>query len=140
MPITKLYRKKTPGQKSKAAMLRALSARRRKRVALAFRKRSKSFRPTPTFNRQMQKYNNINCEKKFMPMNNYLNSSATGYLQDIPAVGLPNAGLDANALTCVVLQTGRQLTTENATLPSGMVKLMDGYSIPSNGTLPPNRS
>jgi hypothetical protein len=85
--------------------------------------------------RQMKKYNNINCEKKIMPMNNYLNGpSGSGYLQDIPAVGLNNAGLVNEALTCIVLQTGRQETTENATLPTGVVKLLDGYSN-INGTV-----
>lgn len=94
-----------------------------------------SYKPTPSFSNDMNKYNNINCEKKIMPMNNYLNGPASaGYLQDIPCVGLNNAGLVNDALTCVVLQTGRQETTENSTLPSGCVKLMDGYSN-LNGTV-----
>ncbi len=94
-----------------------------------------SYKPTPSFSNDMNKYNNINCEKKIMPMNNYLNGAASsGYLQDIPCVGLNNAGLTSDALTCVVLQTGRQETTENSTLPTGVVKLMDGYSN-INGTV-----
>ncbi len=117
---------------------RARRAAAKRKNALRYRKRTKNYRGLPkTFAKNMRTYNTINCEKKIMPMNNYLNgATSAGYLQDIPAVGLPNAGLDANALSCVVLQTGRKLTTENATLPSGMVKLLDGYSNPSNGTLP----
>jgi hypothetical protein len=99
------------------------------------RKTVKSYKPTAFFNRQMTKYNNINAEKKIMTMNNYLNGNGTLYLQDIDAVALPNAGLDTASLSCVVLQTGRQLTTGNSSLPAGMVKLMDGYSN-INGTLP----
>lgn len=94
----------------------------------------KSYKPTQSFTKQMNKYNNINCEKKIMLMNNYLNGNGAGYLQDIPAVPLPNAGLDASALTCVVLQTGRQYTDTNLDI-SNCVRLMDGYSN-LNGTLP----
>ena len=103
-----------------------------KKIQRRFRK---SYRPSSAFTKQMNKYNNINCEKKIMPMLNYLNGSGASYLQDIDGVGLNNAGLVNNALTCVVLQTGRQETTENLNLPSGCVKLMDGYSN-LNGTLP----
>ena len=99
------------------------------------RKTVKSYKPTASFNNQMRKYNNINAEKKIMTMNNYLNGNGTLYLQDIPSVGLPNAGLDTQSLSCVVLQTGRQLTSGNTALPTGMAKLMDGYSN-INGTLP----
>lgn len=105
-----------------------------KKIQRAFRKRR--YKPSAAFTKQMNKYNNINCEKKIMLMNNYLNGpTAQGYLQDIDGVGLNNAGLINNALTCVVLQTGRQLTDENTVLPTGCVKLMDGYSC-LNGTLP----
>ena len=99
------------------------------------RPKKSSYKPSQAFTRQMNKYNNINCEKKIMPMNNYLNGQGTDYLNDIPCVGMNNAGLTNDALTCVVLQTGRQETTENAALPTGVVKLMDGYSN-LNGTLP----
>ena len=68
-------------------------------------------------------------------MNNYLNGNGSLYLQDITALALPNAGLDTASLSCVVLQSGRQLTSGNASLPTGMAKLMDGYSN-INGTLP----
>jgi len=119
-------------------MKRKSSAKRKTAKRKPVSKRT-SYKPTQSFTRQMTKYNNINCEKKIMLMNNYLNGPTTAtdpeYLQDIPCVGLPNAGLDANSLSCVVLQTGRQLTTQNASLPAGMVKLMDGYSN-INGTLP----
>jgi hypothetical protein len=103
-----------------------------KKIQRRFRK---SYKPSPAFTKQMNKYNNLNCEKKIMVMNNYLNGSGATYLQDIDGVGLNNAGLINSALTCVVLQTGRQETTENLTLPAGCVKLMDGYSN-LNGTLP----
>lgn len=111
------------------------STRKSKKKASRTSKKA-SYKPTQAFQTEMNKYNNLNCEKKIMPMNNYLNGpSSAGYLQDIPCVELPDAGLVPNALTCVVLQTGRQETTQNAALPTGAVKLMDGYSN-LNGTLP----
>ena len=86
-----------------------------KKIQRAFRKRR--YKPSANFTKQMNKYNNINCEKKIMSMNNYLNGpGSAGYLQDLPCIGLNNAGLTNDALTCVVLQTGRQLTQLNAGL------------------------
>lgn len=120
-----------PGQPTKKIRVRKQKPKMKK-----IRVKKQSYQPSPAFTKQMNKYNNLNCEKKIMPMNNYLNGPASaGYLQDIPCVELPDAGLTPNALTCVVLQTGRQKTTQNASLPSGAVKLMDGYSN-LNGTLP----
>ena len=93
-----------------------------------------SYKPTSAFTRQMNKYNNLNCEKKIMSMNNYLNGpGSAGYLQDLPCIGLNNAGLINDALTCVVLQTGRQLTQLNAGLNTSVggtvVTPMDGFSV-----------
>ncbi len=104
------------------------------KIQSAFRKKRSSYKPSATFQKQMNKYNNINCEKKIMTMNNYLNGLASaGYLNDLPCVGLPNAGLVTNALTAVVLQTGRQLTQLNANLNTsagGTVCVpMDGFSV-----------
>lgn len=104
------------------------------KIQKAYKKRRSSYKPSPGFQKQMNKYNNINCEKKIMTMNNYLNGlSSAGYLDDLPCVGLPNTGIVTNALTCVVLQTGRQLTQLNAnlnTLAGGTVCVpMDGFSV-----------
>ena len=128
-----------PGTKSvrvyETKKARAARLKKQKYKSRSYKSRS-SYKPTQSFERQMNKYNNINCEKKIMLMKNYLNGPASaGYLQDIPCVGLNNAGLINEALTCVVLQTGRQETTENATLPGGVVNLMGGYSN-LTGTLP----
>ena len=103
-----------------------------KKIQRVFRKRR--YKPSAAFTKQMNKYNNINCEKKIMSMNNYLNGpGSAGYLQDLPCVGLNNAGLTNNALTCVVLQTGRQLTQLNAGLNTSVggnvVTPMDGFSV-----------
>lgn len=62
----------------------------------------------------MKKYNDINCEKKIIPMSNYLNGPSGSYLGDLPAAELPNAGIVTGALTAVVLQTGGTLTNMNA--------------------------
>lgn len=136
MPGRKFSGPLLPGTKSvRVYETKKARAARLKKQRYKSRSYKSSYKPTPSFERQMKKYNNINCEKKIMPMNNYLNGAASaGYLQDIPCVGLNNAGLVNDALTCVVLQTGRQETTENATLPTGVVKLMDGYSN-LNGTV-----
>lgn len=106
------------------------------KIQKAYKKRRSSYKPSAGFQKQMNKYNNINCEKKIMTMNNYLNGlNSAGYLNDLPSVPLPNAGIATtnDALTCVVLQTGRQLTQLNAnlnTLAGGTVcAAMDGYSV-----------
>ncbi len=86
---------------------------------------ARKYKPTPSFTRQMNKYNNINAEKKIIPMKNYLNGPGSeGYLQDIPAQGLTSAGLTNNALSCVVLQTGSVLTNMN-----------DEMNVDSGGTI-----
>ena len=109
-----------------------------KRIQRRFRK-TRSYKPTTAFTRQMTKYNNLNCEKKIMSMNNYLNGpGSAGYLQDLPCIGLNNAGLTNDALTCVVLQTGRQLTQLNSTLNTNVggtvCTAMDGFSVlPGSG-------
>lgn len=106
------------------------------RIQSAFRKRRASYKPSAGFQKQMNKYNNINCEKKIMTFNNYLNGlNSAGYLNDLPSVPLPNAGIATSndALTCVVLQTGRQLTQLNSSLNAsagGTVCVpMDGFSV-----------
>ena len=99
------------------------------------RRRKKQYKGLPkSFANNMRKYNTINCEKKIMTFNNYLNGpGSAGYLQDMPAASLNNAGLTNDALTCVVLQTGRQLTQLNAGLNSTtgqtVCYAMDGYSV-----------
>ena len=103
--------------------------------AKIYRKKKRNYKGLPaSFANNMRKYNTINCEKKIMTFNNYLNGPGSqGYLQDIPAASLNNAGLTNDALTCVVLQTGRQLTQLNASLNSNtgqtMCYAMDGYSV-----------
>jgi hypothetical protein len=62
----------------------------------------------------MKKYNNMNAEKKIIPMLNYNNGSPSSYLGDIPCASLNNAGLVTGALSAVVLQTGSTLTNMNA--------------------------
>jgi hypothetical protein len=64
----------------------------------------------------MAKYENQHMEKKFIPFNNFTNGPASsGYLGEIPAVTIPNAGLTGAdvGLSCVILQTGNQLTNAN---------------------------
>ncbi len=93
----------------------------------AFRKKkvARKYKPTASFTRQMTKYNNINAEKKIIPMLNYLNGPGSdGYLQDIPAQGLTSAGLTNNALSAIVLQTGSTLTNMN-----------DEMNVDSGGTI-----
>jgi hypothetical protein len=98
-------------------------------------RRKKQYKGLPKeFAKNMRKYNTINCEKKIMTMNNYLNGlGSAGYLQDLPAASLNNAGLINSALTCVVLQTGRQLTQLNSSLNSTtgqtICSALDGYSV-----------
>lgn len=92
-----------------------------------------SYKPTPAFTKQMRKYNTINSEKKIMTFNNYLNGpGSSGYLQDIPCVGLATAGLVNNSLSVAVLQTGRQLTQLNSSINSStganICYALDGYS------------
>ena len=79
------------------------------------RRRKRKYKPSASFSRQMTKYNNLNAEKKIIPMKNYLNGPGSdGYLQDLPAQGLTSAGLTNDALSCLVLQTGSELTNMNA--------------------------
>ncbi len=98
-------------------------------------RRKRNYKGLPKeFAKNMRKYNTINCEKKIMTMNNYLNGpGSAGYLQDLPAAALDNSGLINSALTCVVLQTGRQLTQLNASLNSTtgqtICSAMDGFSV-----------
>lgn len=95
-----------------------------------FRPRKKTYKPSAAFTKQMTKYNNVSSEKKIMTMNNYLNGpGSNGYLQDMPCVGLTTAGLTTGAISCLVLQTGRQLTQLNNALPTGVPYAMDGYSV-----------
>ncbi len=100
--------------------------RKRKYTFLAKKaKKARTYKPTPSFTRQMTKYNNINAEKKIIPMKNYLNGPGSdGYLQDLPAQGLTSAGLTNNALSALVLQTGSVLTNMN-----------DEMNVDSGGTI-----
>lgn len=86
-----------------------------KAYKMASRKsKSRSYKPSKEFTRNINKYNNANCEKKIIPMKNYLNGPASkGYEQDIPCAALPDAGLVTGALSAVVLQTGENLTDMN---------------------------
>lgn len=99
------------------------------------RRKKKNYKGLPKeFAKNMRKYNTINCEKKIMTFNNYLNGPGSqGYLQDIPCVGLNTAGLVNNSLSVAVLQTGRQLTQLNASINSAtgasICYAMDGYSV-----------
>jgi hypothetical protein len=97
------------------------------------RVRKTSYKPSASFSKQMRKYNTVNSEKKIMTFNNYLNGpGSSGYLQDIPGVGLTTAGLATSALSVAVLQTGRQLTQLNASINSAtgatICYALDGYS------------
>ena len=113
----------------------ALTGRYAKKAPKRSGRRKKNYKGLPKdFAKNMRKYNTINCEKKIMTMNNYLNGpGSAGYLQDLPSASLNNAGLINSALTCVVLQTGRQLTQLNASLNStsgqNIVSALDGYSV-----------
>lgn len=98
---------------------------------------SRSYKPSREFTRNINKYNNANCEKKIIPMTNYLNGPASkGYSQDIPCAALADAGLVTGALSAIVLQTGDSLTDMNAEMntdsgqtvayPMGGYKLTQG--------------
>jgi hypothetical protein len=94
-------------------------------LATGKRYRKRKYKPTASFTRQMTKYNNVNAEKKIIPMKNYLNGPGSqGYLQDLPAQGLTSAGLTNNALSALVLQTGSVLTNMN-----------DEMNVDSGGTI-----
>lgn len=110
--------KSTPAQRRKLAMSGKKGRYFGRSPALSRprkpRKVAKKYKPTASFTRQMTKYNNLNAEKKIIPMKNYLNGPGSqGYLQDLPAQGLTSAGLTNNALSCLVLQTGSELTNMN---------------------------
>jgi len=97
-------------------------------------KANKSYKPTPSFTKQMNKYNTTNVEKKIIPMTNYLNGPASaGYSDDLPCIGLSTAGLTTGALSVLVLQTGRQLTSLNAGINTvtgaDVCNTLDGYSV-----------
>ena len=105
---------------------------------LSTRKKS-SYKPSKEFNKEMKKYQTANVQKRIMTFNNYLNGpGSSGYLQDIPAVGLTTSGLTNNALSVVVLQTGRQLTQLNAgintTTGATVCVPLDGYSVLTGDT------
>ena len=100
----------------------------------------KKYKPTKAFSTQMRKYENLHMEKKFIPFKNYTNGpSASGYLQEIPAVTIPNAGITGNdlGLSCVILQTGDLLTNANTfintTLGADICWPTGGYAL-SRGT------
>lgn len=99
---------------------------------------ARKYKPSASFTRQMTKYNNVNAEKKIIPMKNYLNGPGSqGYLQDLPCQGLTSAGLTNNAISCLVLQTGSELTNMNGEMnvDSGgtIAYALGGYAL-SQGT------
>jgi hypothetical protein len=115
MPFVYVPKRSHPTSRSKARYQPKTSAQKKARMT-AFRKKKsvRKYKPTANFTRQMTKYNNINAEKKIIPMKNYLNGPGSqGYLQDLPAFGLTSAGLTNNSLSCLVLQTGSELTNMN---------------------------
>ena len=121
--------KSTPAQRRKLAMSGKKGRYFGRSPALSRprkpRKATKKYKPTASFTRQMTKYNNINAEKKIIPMKNYLNGPGSqGYLQDLPCQGLTSAGLTNNSLSCLVLQTGSVLTNMN-----------DEMNVDSGGTI-----
>lgn len=125
---------RTRRNRARRAATKRASALASVHYAKIYRKKKRNYKGLPaSFAKNMRKYNTINCEKKIMTFNNYLNGPGTGgYLQDMPAASLNNAGLTNNALTCVVLQTGRQLTQLNANLNTAGQTIcypMDGYSV-----------
>ena len=76
--------------------------------------KKQSYKPTASFSKQMKKYNNLNAEKKIIPMLNYNNGVPSSYLGDLPCASLASAGLVTGALSALVLQTGSTLTNMNA--------------------------
>ena len=42
--------------------------------------KKQSYKPTASFSKQMKKYNNLNAEKKIIPMLNYNNGVPSSYL------------------------------------------------------------
>lgn len=92
--------------------------------------------PTKSFEKNMKLYENLHVEKKFISMFNRTNGPASaGYLQDCPAVAIPNAGLTGlnEGLSCVILQTGDTMTNSNTamngSLGEQLVYTMGGYKL-----------
>lgn len=99
----------------------------------------KAFETQQHFNNQMRIYENNHTEKKFISMQNYTNGPlSVGYLGEIPAVSLPNAGLTGNdvGLSGVVIQTGETLTNAataiNNLLGSDLCTPVGGYKVSNN--------
>lgn len=117
--------------KNKTMKRKSSAKRKTQKRKPSYKKRS--YKPTASFNKQMVKYNNVNSEKKIMPMINYLNGPASaGYLDDLPCLALSSAGLTVGALSVKVLQTGRQLTQLNQAINNSVgdvCSVMDGYSV-----------
>lgn len=123
------YRRRSPAPLT-------VSRRPRGRYLKPRKKYGKKYNPSKSFQINMSKYENQNMEKKFIPFSNFTNGpAASGYLGEIPAVTIPNAGLTGadEGLSCVILQTGSQLTNANnyinTTLSSDVCWALGGYAL-----------
>ncbi len=104
-----------PGRQGRHLSVHTKSGKRRsKKNTTSQKKQSKSYDPSPSFSKNMKKYEKREKEIKIIPMLNYLNGpGSSGYLQDLPAAPLTSAGLTNGALSAIVLQTGSDLTNMN---------------------------
>lgn len=102
-----------PGKKS----VRSYESKkaRGKRLA-AMPKRRSNYKAPATFSKNMAKWNSQNSEKKLIPYKNFTNGVGTDFLIEIPGEALPNVGLTNTNTSCIVLQTGDELTDANQDL------------------------
>jgi hypothetical protein len=100
-----------------------------------YKKRSSAVKKKyTTFNRQMVRWNSQNSEKKIVPYKNFTNGVGVNFLIEIPGEALPNVGLTNDNTSCLVLQTGDELTDANTNLnqATGMptCTAIGGYNFP----------
>ncbi|AXH76444.1 MAG: putative capsid protein [Circoviridae sp.] len=111
------------------------------KIQRGYRRRRSNYKPTSSFARQMTKWNSQNAEKKLIPYKNYTNGVGPDFLIEIPGEALPNAGLTNDNTSCLVIQTGDELTDANQDLNSdtGMptCTAIGGYNfVPYTSTTP----
>jgi len=81
------------------------------------RRATKAAKTAPkSFATNMKKWNSQNAEKKLIPFKNFTNGVGTDFLIEIPGEALPNVGLTNTNTSCIVLQTGDELTDANTNL------------------------
>ncbi|AXH78564.1 MAG: hypothetical protein [Circular genetic element sp.] len=108
-------KRSTRSYESKKVRSRRLAAQ---KIQGRFRRsrQTRSYKPTSSFSKNMTKWNSQNSEKKLIPYKNYTNGVGTDFLIEIPGEALPSVGLTNTNTSCIVLQTGNELTDANTDL------------------------